>query len=48
VVSKERYRPRARDMLRALIDQHYNHPSIIIWGFEILAGLNAGDQDAGT
>jgi hypothetical protein len=34
-------------MLRALIDQHYNHPSVIIWGFEILAGLNASDRDEG-
>jgi len=26
------YKQRARDMLRALIDQHYNHPSVILWG----------------
>jgi beta-galactosidase len=28
----ERYQRQARDMLRALIDQHYNHPSVILWG----------------
>jgi beta-galactosidase len=28
----EHYRQQARDMLRAMIDQHYNHPSIIFWG----------------
>ncbi|HEV3041243.1 MAG TPA: glycoside hydrolase family 2 TIM barrel-domain containing protein [Candidatus Angelobacter sp.] len=28
----ERYRQQARNMLRAMIDQHYNHPAIIIWG----------------
>src|ERR1039458_4876814 len=22
----------AREMLRAMIDQHYNHPSVILWG----------------
>ena len=27
-----RYKQQARDMLRALIDQHRNHPSIILWG----------------
>ncbi len=27
----ERYRQQGRDMLRAMIDQHYNHPSVIIW-----------------
>lgn len=26
------YRDRVHQALRALIDQHYNHPSIIIWG----------------
>jgi beta-galactosidase len=26
------YRQQARDMLRNMIDQHYNHPSIILWG----------------
>jgi beta-galactosidase len=26
------YRSQARDMLRNMIDQHYNHPSIILWG----------------
>jgi beta-galactosidase len=26
------YRQQARDMLRNLIDQHYNHPAIILWG----------------
>jgi beta-galactosidase len=28
----ERYRQECRDMLRAMIDQHFNHPSIILWG----------------
>ena len=28
----ERYREQARRMLRNLIDQHRNHPSVIIWG----------------
>lgn len=28
----ERYKQQARDMLRNMIDQHYNHPSIILWG----------------
>lgn len=26
------YRSQARDMLRNMIDQHYNHPCIILWG----------------
>lgn len=26
------YRNQARDMLRNMIDQHYNHPAIILWG----------------
>jgi beta-galactosidase len=28
----ERYRQQCRDMLGNLIDQHYNHPSVILWG----------------
>ena len=28
----ENYRQRTRNMLRAMIDQHYNHPSVILWG----------------
>jgi beta-galactosidase len=28
----ENYKSQARNMLRAMIDQHYNHPSIILWG----------------
>jgi beta-galactosidase len=28
----ERFQRQARDMLRAMIDQHRNHPSIILWG----------------
>ena len=28
----EGYRAQARGMLRAMIDQHYNHPSVILWG----------------
>ena len=27
-----RYQQQARDMLEAMIDQHYNHPAIILWG----------------
>jgi beta-galactosidase len=28
----EGYKQQARNMLGAMIDQHYNHPSVIIWG----------------
>ena len=28
----EAYRDQARNMLRSMIDQHFNHPSVIIWG----------------
>lgn len=28
----ERYQQQCRDMLRGMIDQHYNHPAIILWG----------------
>ncbi|MFA5292723.1 MAG: alginate lyase family protein [Phycisphaerae bacterium] len=28
----DRYQRQAKDMLTAMIDQHFNHPSIIIWG----------------
>jgi beta-galactosidase len=28
----DRYKEQARRMLRNMIDQHYNHPSVIIWG----------------
>jgi beta-galactosidase len=28
----ERYQKQVLDMLHAMIDQHYNHPSIIVWG----------------
>jgi beta-galactosidase len=31
-VGGERYRRQARDMLADLIDQHYNHPAVILWG----------------
>jgi len=31
-VGGERYRRQGRDMLRALIDQHRNRPSVILWG----------------
>ena len=31
-VGGDRYRQQGRDMLRNMIDQHYNHPSIILWG----------------
>ncbi|HEY3380687.1 MAG TPA: glycoside hydrolase family 2 TIM barrel-domain containing protein [Vicinamibacterales bacterium] len=31
-VGGERYRTQARDMLRAMIDLHFNHPSVILWG----------------
>lgn len=28
----EQFRQQCRDMLRNMIDQHYNHPSVILWG----------------
>src|SRR5262249_39791193 len=28
----ERYQQQAKNMLRAMIDQHFNHPAVIIWG----------------
>ncbi|MCY9664202.1 DUF4982 domain-containing protein [Paenibacillus alginolyticus] len=28
----EAYRQQCRDMLKAMISQHYNHPSVILWG----------------
>ncbi|MFM7205142.1 MAG: alginate lyase family protein [Planctomycetaceae bacterium] len=28
----DRYRQQCRDMLRAMIDQHANHPAVILWG----------------
>jgi beta-galactosidase len=28
----EQYRQQAHDMLQNMIDQHYNHPSVILWG----------------
>ena len=31
-VGGERFKQQARDMQRAMIDQHYNHPAIILWG----------------
>jgi len=31
-VGDEAFRSMARDKLTAMIDQHYNHPSIILWG----------------
>ena len=31
-VGGDRYKDQARNMLRSMIDQHRNHPSIIIWG----------------
>lgn len=31
-VGGEGYRQQARDMLGNMIDQHYNHPSLILWG----------------
>ncbi len=31
-IGGERFKQQARDMQRALIDQHYNHASIILWG----------------
>lgn len=31
-LGNEAYKAQCRDMLRAMIDQHYNHPSVIIWG----------------
>jgi beta-galactosidase len=32
-VGGDRYREQARNMMRAMIDQHRNHPSVILWGF---------------
>jgi beta-galactosidase len=31
-IGGDRYKEQARRMLRNLIDQHYNHPSVILWG----------------
>lgn len=31
-IGGDRYREQARGMLRAMIDQHSNHPSVILWG----------------
>jgi len=31
-LGNDSYKQLARDMLRAMIDQHYNHPSVILWG----------------
>jgi hypothetical protein len=28
----DRYQQQGRDSLRAMIDQHYNHPAVILWG----------------
>ena len=28
----ERYQQQGRDMLRNMIDQHFNHPAVILWG----------------
>ena len=28
----EKFKTQCRDMLRNMIDQHYNHPSVILWG----------------
>jgi beta-galactosidase len=28
----KRYQQQCRDMLRAMIDQHFNHPAVILWG----------------
>jgi beta-galactosidase len=31
-VGGDRYKEQARRMLRNMVDQHYNHPAIILWG----------------
>ncbi len=31
-LGSERYKTQAREMLHAMIDQHFNHPSVILWG----------------
>jgi beta-galactosidase len=31
-IGGEDYKQLAREMLRAMIDQHYNHPSVVLWG----------------
>jgi beta-galactosidase len=41
-----RFQQQARDMLRALIDQHRNHPSIILWGLGNENDWKPGDFEA--
>ncbi len=31
-IGGQQYKDQARNMLKAMIDQHFNHPSVIIWG----------------
>jgi beta-galactosidase len=31
-LGSQRYQQQCRDMLQNMIDQHYNHPSVILWG----------------
>ena len=38
----ERYKKQARDMLRAMIDQHRNHPSVILWGLQNESEIDGG------
>ncbi|GIP33260.1 glycoside hydrolase family 2 TIM barrel-domain containing protein [Paenibacillus sp. J2TS4] len=44
-IGGETYRQQARNMLKAMIEQHYNHPSVIIWG---LGNENDWESDFDT
>ncbi|WP_244226624.1 glycoside hydrolase family 2 protein [Paenibacillus protaetiae] len=32
-LGNDAYKQQCRDMLKAMIEQHYNHPSVILWGW---------------
>lgn len=40
-----RFRQQAKDMLRAMIDQHRNHPAVILWGLGNENDWKPGDFD---
>ncbi len=44
--NSEGFRENAKEMLREMIRQHYNHPSVMIWGYlnEVLLYAKAQDQ----
>ncbi|MGN7380782.1 glycoside hydrolase family 2 TIM barrel-domain containing protein [Paenibacillus sp. SAFN-117] len=44
-IGGEAYRQQCRDMLQAMIEQHYNHPSVIVWG---LGNENDWESDFDT